>query len=178
MNKVLAEEDLPMRVDNLTTVWTVLFTRPGRYHWMFQYYLRAEGLALSWVGTGRCLFSLDFSEEDYEKVKGALLRAARTMKADGWWDGPLPSARERDGLADGRAGKHHRCEMAGDGLRVFSAAARAVGGVVYDLVSTLDGRSTTPRVIVAPASSSAGLESARTAAGVLSASRASRAARV
>ena len=87
VNVALAEEDLPMRVDNLTTVWTVLFTQPGRYHWMFQYYLRAEGLSLSWVGTGRCLFSLDFSEEDYEKVKGALLRAARTMKADGWWDG-------------------------------------------------------------------------------------------
>ena len=87
MNKVLAEEDLPMRVDNLTTVWTVLFTQPGRYHWMFQYYLRAEGLSLSWVGTGRCLFSLDFSEEDYEKVKQALLRAARQMKQDGWWDG-------------------------------------------------------------------------------------------
>ena len=45
VNKVLAAEDLPMRVDNLTTVWTVLFTRPGRYHWMFQYYLRAEGLS-------------------------------------------------------------------------------------------------------------------------------------
>ena len=87
VNKVLAEESLPMRVDNLTTVWTVLFTQPGRYHWMFQYYLRAEGLSLSWVGTGRCLFSLDFSEEDYEKVKQALLRAARQMKQDGWWDG-------------------------------------------------------------------------------------------
>ena len=87
VNVALAAENLPMRVDNLTTVWTVLFTRPGRYHWMFQYYLRAEGLALSWVGTGRCLFSLDFSEEDYEKVKQALLRAARQMKQDGWWDG-------------------------------------------------------------------------------------------
>ena len=24
--------------------------------------MRAEGLALSWVGTGRCLFSLDFED--------------------------------------------------------------------------------------------------------------------
>ena len=63
-----------MRVDNLTTVWTVLFTRPGRYHWMFQYYLRAEGLALSWVGTGRCLFSLDFTP--------AQPRAAREASRD------------------------------------------------------------------------------------------------
>ena len=50
----------PVRVDCLTTVWTVLFTQPSRYHWMLSYYMRAEGLALSWVGTGRCLFSLDF----------------------------------------------------------------------------------------------------------------------
>ena len=54
VNKVLAEESLPMRVDNLTTVWTVLFTRPGRYHWMFQYYLRAEGLSLSWALAAVC----------------------------------------------------------------------------------------------------------------------------
>ena len=89
VNAALAEERLPMRVDNLTTVWTVLFTQPGRYHWMFQYYLRAEGLALSWVGTGRCLFSLDFTKAQYAAVKDALLRAAKQMKADGWWDGDV-----------------------------------------------------------------------------------------
>ena len=74
-----------MRVDHLTTVWTVLFSQPGRYHWMYQYYLRAEGLALSWDGTGRCLFSLDFTDEHYEKVKAALLRAGEKMQEDGWW---------------------------------------------------------------------------------------------
>lgn len=73
-------------MDSLTTVWTVLFEQPGRYHWMFQYYLRAEGLALSWVGTGRCLFSLDFTDEQYEQVTRALLAAGKKMKADGWWD--------------------------------------------------------------------------------------------
>mmetsp|Transcript_28383 Transcript_28383/g.84972 ORF Transcript_28383/g.84972 Transcript_28383/m.84972 type:complete len:570 (-) Transcript_28383:47-1756(-) len=87
VNKELAARDLPMRVDNLTTVWTVLFTRPGRYHWMFQYYLRAEGLALSWVGTGRCLFSLDFTPAQYAATKDALLRAAAQMEKDGWWAG-------------------------------------------------------------------------------------------
>ena len=40
---------------------------------------------LSWVGTGRCLFSLDFSPSDYATVKDALLRAALQMRADGWW---------------------------------------------------------------------------------------------
>ena len=28
---------------------------------MFQYYLRAEDLALSWVGTGRLIFSLNYT---------------------------------------------------------------------------------------------------------------------
>ncbi|KAH8052548.1 N2-acetyl-L-ornithine:2-oxoglutarate 5-aminotransferase [Aureococcus anophagefferens] len=62
---------------------------PGRYHWMFQYYLRAEGLALSWVGTGRCLFSLDFTLAQYDAVKTALLNAAKQMRTDGWWDGDV-----------------------------------------------------------------------------------------
>ena len=91
LNKAFVGEQLPMRVDSLTTVWTVLFSQPGRYHWMFQYYLRAEGLSLSWVGTGRCLFSLDFSDADYEFTKQALLRAARSMRDDGWWDGGVTS---------------------------------------------------------------------------------------
>ena len=89
VNGDLAKADLPMRVDNLTTVWTVLFTQPGRYHWMFQYYLRAKGLALSWVGTGRCLFSLDFTLAQYDAVKTALLNAAKQMRNDGWWDGDV-----------------------------------------------------------------------------------------
>lgn len=52
---------------------------------MFQYYLRAEGVALSWVGTGRCLFSLDFEERDYTAVQEKLLRACEKMTAAGWW---------------------------------------------------------------------------------------------
>jgi len=50
-----------------------------------QYYLRAEGLALSWVGTGRFLFSLDCSEADYQAVEQRFLAAARAMERDGWW---------------------------------------------------------------------------------------------
>ena len=50
-----------MQVANLSSVWTVSYLQPSRYNWMFQYYLRAEGLALSWVGTGRLIFSLDYT---------------------------------------------------------------------------------------------------------------------
>src|SRR5262249_11785467 len=53
LNGRLAEGGLPVQVANLSSVWTVLYTQPSRYNWMFQFYLRAEGLALSWIGTGR-----------------------------------------------------------------------------------------------------------------------------
>ncbi len=54
---------------NLATVWTVLFKAPSRYNWLLQYYLRAEGVTLSWVGTGRCLSSMDFTAEDYQDLQ-------------------------------------------------------------------------------------------------------------
>jgi glutamate-1-semialdehyde 2,1-aminomutase len=53
LNERLERAGLPLALANLSSIWTVCYTRPSRYNWMFQYYLRAEGLALSWVGTGR-----------------------------------------------------------------------------------------------------------------------------
>ncbi len=46
LNQRLRDARLPVEVVNLSTVWTVCYTRPSRYNWMLQYYLRAEGLAL------------------------------------------------------------------------------------------------------------------------------------
>ncbi|HEY6882158.1 MAG TPA: hypothetical protein VI299_29210, partial [Polyangiales bacterium] len=58
-------------------------------NWMLQYYLRAEGLALSWTGTGRLIFSLNFTDEDCAEVQERFVRAARAMKEDGfWWSAP------------------------------------------------------------------------------------------
>jgi glutamate-1-semialdehyde 2,1-aminomutase len=84
-NEKLAESALPLRVVNLATVWTVLFKEPSRFNWLLQYYLRAEGVTLSWVGTGRCLSSMDFTAEDYQELLTKLLNAAHKMKSDGWW---------------------------------------------------------------------------------------------
>ena len=84
-NAQLAAADAPIRIVNLATVWTVLFKAPSRYNWLLQYYLRAEGVALSWVGTGRCLSSLDFTSEDYQALQSNFLHAAQQMKRDGWW---------------------------------------------------------------------------------------------
>jgi glutamate-1-semialdehyde 2,1-aminomutase len=84
-NARLADEALPVRVVHLGTIWTVLFSEPGRYNWLLQYYLRAEGMTLSWVGTGRCLCSMDFSANDYMALQLALVNATTQMKRDGWW---------------------------------------------------------------------------------------------
>ncbi len=84
-NHQLVALSLPLRVVHLATVWTVLFKEPSRYNWLLQYYLRAEGVTLSWVGTGRCLSSLDFTAEDYRELQIKLLNAAQKMKSDGWW---------------------------------------------------------------------------------------------
>ena len=84
-NQKLADAGLPVRVVHLVTVWTVLFQESSRYNWLLQYYLRAEGLTLSWVGTGRCLSSLDFTREDYRELQAKLFAAVLKMKRDGWW---------------------------------------------------------------------------------------------
>jgi glutamate-1-semialdehyde 2,1-aminomutase len=84
-NRRMQEEGLPVRVANLSTIWTVTYTRPSRYNWMLQYYLRAQGLALSWVGTGRLIFSLNYSEADFADVLERFVAAAHSMEADGWW---------------------------------------------------------------------------------------------
>ena len=84
-NTRLAGAGLPLRVVHLASIWTLLFTEPSRYSWLMQYYLRAEGVTLSWVGTGRCLSSMDFTDDDYAALQDKLLAAAHAMAADGWW---------------------------------------------------------------------------------------------
>jgi glutamate-1-semialdehyde 2,1-aminomutase len=85
LNEALAAQDLPVRLANLSSIWMVQYTAPSRYNWMFQYYLRAEGLALSWVGTGRLIFSLNYTDADFAEVAKRFVAAAEKMKADGWW---------------------------------------------------------------------------------------------
>jgi glutamate-1-semialdehyde 2,1-aminomutase len=83
-------EGLPVRVDALGSIWTVSYTQPSRYHWMLQFYLREQGLALSWVGTGRLIFGLHFTDDDMDEVAQRFVQACQAMQADGWWWHPVP----------------------------------------------------------------------------------------
>jgi glutamate-1-semialdehyde 2,1-aminomutase len=85
LNQRLAAQDLPVRVSNLSSIWMVHYTTPSRYNWMLQYYLRAEKLALSWVGTGRLIFSLNYTDAEFAEVADRFITAALQMSQDGWW---------------------------------------------------------------------------------------------
>jgi glutamate-1-semialdehyde 2,1-aminomutase len=84
-NARLKAAGLPVAVANMSTIWTVLYTRPSRYNWMFQYYLRKHGLILSWVGSGRLIFSLNYTAQDFAAVADQFVTAAEEMARDGWW---------------------------------------------------------------------------------------------
>jgi glutamate-1-semialdehyde 2,1-aminomutase len=94
LNDRLAEAGVPVRVAHLSSIWTVYYTLPSRYNWMLQFYLRLHGLALSWVGTGRLVFSLNYGDAEFTEACDRFLRACVQMKEEGWWwDSPAVSNR-------------------------------------------------------------------------------------
>ncbi len=94
LNAALESEGLSPRVGNLGTVWSVHYTVPSRYNWMLQYYLRAEGVALGWTGTGRFIFSLAYGEASSPRFRRACWpRCARSKPMAG--PGPRPAPRTR-----------------------------------------------------------------------------------
>lgn len=88
LNARLIEENLPIRVVNMLSIWTIIFPRAGRYHWLLQYYLKSEGITLGWVGTGKLLFSHNFSDEDFKRIAAKIIRATRRMQEDNWFWAP------------------------------------------------------------------------------------------
>jgi glutamate-1-semialdehyde 2,1-aminomutase len=123
LNERLEAEGLPVRVANLSSIWTVNYLTPSRYNWMLQFYLRAEGLALSWVGTGRMIFSLNYSDNDFAEVSRRFVAAATQMRADGWWwnDGTLTNSGIRRRILKEMIGSVVR---RGDHLRPATACER------------------------------------------------------
>jgi glutamate-1-semialdehyde 2,1-aminomutase len=85
LNERLRAAQLPVAVSHLSSIWTVSYLQPSRYNWMYQFYLRDAGLALSWVGTARLIFSIDLSDADFAAVAERMVSAAEAMRRDGWW---------------------------------------------------------------------------------------------
>jgi glutamate-1-semialdehyde 2,1-aminomutase len=85
LNERLQAAQIPVQIASLSTIWTVSYGRVSRYNWMLQFYLRAHGLALSWVGTGRIIFSLNFTDVQFNEVADRFVAAATQMNAEGWW---------------------------------------------------------------------------------------------
>jgi glutamate-1-semialdehyde 2,1-aminomutase len=94
LNARLEAAGLPVRIRHLVSVWSVHFTQPGRYHWLLQYYLRAHGLTMGWIGTGRFILSHDLTDADCDAIGDRLVAAADAMRTDGWfWRDPaVPDA--------------------------------------------------------------------------------------
>jgi len=84
-NQCLEAESLPLRITNIHSILSVLYTKPSRYNWMFQFYLRQAGLELSWTGTGRLIMSYSYTDEEFSEVIERFVAAAHHMQADGWW---------------------------------------------------------------------------------------------
>jgi glutamate-1-semialdehyde 2,1-aminomutase len=55
---------------------------------MLQFYLREQGLLLSWVGTGRLIFSLNHGDAEFDAVCSRFVAGALAMHSDGWWWSP------------------------------------------------------------------------------------------
>ncbi len=111
LNQRLQEAGVQVRVGNMSSVWTVCYLQSSRYHWMLQYYLRAEDLALSWVGTGRLIFSLDYTDAAFAEVADRFVKAARQMQQDGWWwqgEGLTSKAMKRRVLGEMFRARFHR----------------------------------------------------------------------
>ena len=85
LNTRLTQSEVPVQVAGMETVWTILYTVPSRYNWLFQFYLRDQGIALSWVGSGRMIFNLNIKDDDFEIFIQHFVRAAKLMQKDGWF---------------------------------------------------------------------------------------------
>ncbi|HEX4918169.1 MAG TPA: aminotransferase class III-fold pyridoxal phosphate-dependent enzyme [Limnobacter sp.] len=88
LNSMLAAVGLPVQVRNMASVWTIVYTEPSRFNWMFQFYLLEAGVMLSWVGSGRMIFSHNFTDAQFAEFCDRFVQAAQTMQAGGWWTAP------------------------------------------------------------------------------------------
>jgi glutamate-1-semialdehyde 2,1-aminomutase len=85
LNNALAAAGAPLRFEGMATVWAAVFTQPSEFHWLLQFYMRREGIAMSWVGSGRLIFNLSVTSEEFHALTERIERAVVRFMADGWW---------------------------------------------------------------------------------------------
>lgn len=102
-NAAFGTKGYPIKLSNWFSVWSIMYTQPGRYHWMLQYYMKDADINMSWVGTGRLLFSLEWQEKDYDRLLEKMLVACENMRKGGWWAPPQANIKQKLGMEMGRA---------------------------------------------------------------------------
>jgi glutamate-1-semialdehyde 2,1-aminomutase len=85
INARFAAANVPVRLANMTSIWVTCFLEAGRYNWMYQYYLRAAGIHMGWIGSGRFILSHDLDDDDLREIADRMINAGDAMRDDGWW---------------------------------------------------------------------------------------------
>merc|ERR1712014_436150 len=85
-NKRLSAEGLPLSVAAYRNMWCICYHQKSIYNFLFHCYLRDAGLQLVWVGTGKALLNIEFSDQDMERLTTIIINSAKQFKADGWWN--------------------------------------------------------------------------------------------
>lgn len=121
VNADLVSLGAPMHLVSEGGVWTMVFTRASRLHFMLQVYLAAAGAKLLWIGPGRLGFDAHgASEAELAELRSSLGAAARKMTSDGWWAPPAEATLTTEGAIRRRL----LLEVCGSvGARLASAAS-------------------------------------------------------
>ena len=85
LNERLRAAQLPVQVSNLSSIWTHRLPAAVAVQLDVPVLPARAGLALSWVGTGRLIFSLNYTDADFAAVADRIVSAAAAMRRDGWW---------------------------------------------------------------------------------------------
>lgn len=85
INRRFEEASLPIKFVHMHTVLSLIYTLPSRYNWMLQFYFRANGIELAWIGSGRLIMPFSINDKEFEDITSRMITAANQMQADGWW---------------------------------------------------------------------------------------------
>ena len=103
LNSRLQAAGLPVRVENLSSIWTTLTARFRHGdNWMLATLSAASRRSRKGAGsgTGARIPRLNFTDADFDVVVDRLVAACEAMRRDGWWCGrmkPPPTSRSGGG---------------------------------------------------------------------------------